>query len=51
MPVVNRIRIDFGLPLFLLTLVGAISYQTASQIPEATRWVEHTQEVIANFGS
>ena len=48
MSVVNRIRIGFALPLLIAVLIGAISYRTASQIPEASRWVEHTQQSLAS---
>ena len=47
MSVVNRIRIGFAIPLLIAVLIGAISYRTASQIPEASSWVEHTQQSLA----
>ena len=48
MSVVNRIRIGFAIPLLIAVLIGAISYRTASQIPEASNWVEHTQQSLAS---
>jgi PAS domain S-box-containing protein len=49
MSVRNRIRIGFGLPLIVLLVVGAVSYHTAAQVPEAGKWVLHTQEVLTQL--
>ena len=49
MSVVNRIRLGFGLPLLMLAIIGAVSYRTASRIPEATGWVEHSLQVVAEL--
>jgi len=46
MSVANRIRIGFAFPLILVAFVGVIAFQTAAKIPEATHWVEHTQNVL-----
>lgn len=49
MSLVKLIRLGFAVPLVVSGLLGALSYRTASQIPEASRWVEHTHDVIAKL--
>jgi PAS domain S-box-containing protein len=46
MSVTNRIRVSFAIPLILVAVVGFISFRTAAQFPQATRWVEHTRTVL-----
>lgn len=45
----RKLAAGFALPLVILTVVGAVSYQTVERLQEASRLVEHTHEILENL--
>ncbi len=46
MSITNKVRAGFAFCLLIVGVIGAVSYWSATQVPETSRMVEHTLQVM-----